>query len=146
MLKRLLFGLLFGLLVGGLLAAAVIKGVGMFAFTGSTGAVVLAYVFAAVTGVLVGLVAGKPIWASGGQIEAGLKAVVGGGAVGGALAWSFARRGVSVTVVEAGRIGRGASYAAAGVLSPDWSGEDPPPLTALADALGRAVAAAQDDM
>ncbi len=76
MLKRLLYGLFFGLLVGGLLAAAVVKGIGMLAFTGGSGAV-LAYVFAAVTGVLVGLVAGKPIWASGGQIEAGLKAVVG---------------------------------------------------------------------
>ena len=76
MLKRLAYGLIFGLLVGGLLAAAVVKGIGMLEFTGGTGSV-LAYVFAAVTGVLVGLVAGKPIWASGGQIEAGLKAVVG---------------------------------------------------------------------
>jgi hypothetical protein len=76
MLKRLLYGLFFGLFVGALLAAAVIKGLGMVAFTG-TGGAVLAYVFAAVTGVLVGLVAGKPIWASGGQIEAGLKATAG---------------------------------------------------------------------
>lgn len=76
MIKRLVVGLLFGLLVGGLLAAAVIKGIGMLAFTGGTGTA-LAYVFAAVTGVLVGLVAGKPIWASGGQIEAGLKAFFG---------------------------------------------------------------------
>ncbi len=76
MVKRLLFGLVFGLLVGALLSAAVIKGLGMVAFTG-TGGTVLAYVFAAVTGVLVGLVAGKPIWAAGGQIEAGLKAVAG---------------------------------------------------------------------
>jgi len=76
MIKRLVVGLLFGLLVGGLLAAAVIKGIGMLAFIGGTGAV-LAYVFAAVTGVLVGLVAGKPIWSKGGQIEAGLKAFFG---------------------------------------------------------------------
>jgi hypothetical protein len=89
MLKRLLFGLLFGLLVGGLLAAAVIKGVGMYAFTG-TGGTILAYVFAAVTGVLVGLVAGKPIWASGGQIEAGLKAVVGAGVAAAAM-WAMRR-------------------------------------------------------
>jgi hypothetical protein len=89
MLKRLLFGLLFGLLVGGLLAAAVIKGVGMYAFTG-TGGAILAYVFAAVTGVLVGLVAGKPIWASGGQIEAGLKAVVGAGVAAAAM-WAMRR-------------------------------------------------------
>ncbi len=76
MLKRLAYGILFGLLVGALLAAAVVKGIGMLAFTGGTGAV-LAYVFAAVTGVLVGLVAGKPIWSAGGQIEAGLKAFFG---------------------------------------------------------------------
>ncbi len=85
MLKRLLFGLIVGLIVGGLLAAAVIKGLGMVAFTG-TGGTVLAYVFAAVTGVLVGLVAGKPIWVSGGQIEAGLKAIVGAGVAAAAMA------------------------------------------------------------
>jgi hypothetical protein len=84
MLKRLVFGLIFGLLVGGLLSAAVIKGLGMVAFTG-TGGTVLAYVFAAVTGVLVGLVAGKPIWAAGGQIEAGLKAVAGAIVAAGAM-------------------------------------------------------------
>lgn len=77
MVKRLLFGLLLGLIVGGAIAAAVIKGLGMLTFGLETGGAILAYVFAAVTGVLVGLVAGKPIWASGGQIEAGLKAVVG---------------------------------------------------------------------
>lgn len=60
--------------------------------------------------------------------------VVGGGAIGGAVAWALARRGVSVTVVEAGRIGRGASWAAAGVLAPEWNGSDPPSLTALAAA------------
>jgi hypothetical protein len=93
MLKRLVLGLLLGLLVGGLIAAAVIKGLGMLAFDG-TGGMVLAYVFAAVTGVLVGLVAGKPIWASGGQIEAGLKAVV--GALLGAGAMFAMRRWLSV--------------------------------------------------
>jgi glycine oxidase len=60
--------------------------------------------------------------------------VIGGGAIGGSVAWSLARRGASVTVVEAGRVGRGASWAAAGVLSPDWSGSDPPALTALSEA------------
>lgn len=89
MLKRLVFGLLFGLFVGGLLAVAVIKGLGMASFVG-TGGAVLAYVFAAVTGVLVGLVAGKPIWASGGQIEAGLKAVVGAG-IAAAGMWAMRR-------------------------------------------------------
>ena len=60
--------------------------------------------------------------------------VIGGGVIGGSIAWSLARRGMSVTIVEAARIGRGASYAAAGVLSPEWSGEDPPALTTLAEA------------
>ncbi len=44
--------------------------------------------------------------------------IIGGGAIGAAVAWSLARRGVSVTIVEAGRIGRGASWASAGVLAP----------------------------
>jgi hypothetical protein len=90
MLKRLLFGLIFGLLVGGLLAAAVVKGVGILAFATSGAGVALPYVFAAVTGVLVGLVAGKPIWSSGGQIEAGLKAVV-GAAIAAAAMWAMRR-------------------------------------------------------
>ncbi|HMB03788.1 MAG TPA: glycine oxidase ThiO [Isosphaeraceae bacterium] len=58
--------------------------------------------------------------------------VVGGGAIGGALAWALARRGLTVTMVEAGRIGRGASRAAAGVLAPDRSAETPPALAVLA--------------
>jgi len=107
MLKRLLFGLVFGLFVGGLLAAAVIKGLGMVAFAG-TGGAILAYVFAAVTGVLVGLVAGKPIWAAGGQIEAGLKAVA--GAIVGAGAMFAMRRwfGVSLDLHSMG-LGAGAA-------------------------------------
>ena len=93
MVKRLLYGLVFGLFVGGLLAAAVVKGLGMAVFAGTSGAI-LAYVFAAVTGVLVGLVAGKPIWAAGGQIEAGLKAVA--GALVGAAAMFAMRRWLSL--------------------------------------------------
>ena len=95
MVKRLVFGLLLGVLVGGLIAAAVIKGLGMLSFA-STGGAILAYVFAAVTGVLVGLVAGKPIWASGGQIEAGLKAVA--GALLGAGAMFAMRRWLNIDV------------------------------------------------
>ena len=76
MLKRLLLGLVIGLVVGLLVAGVAIEGLGLMSFAG-TGGAALAYVFAAVTGVLVGLVAGKPIWARGGQIEAGLKAFFG---------------------------------------------------------------------
>ncbi|MGO8991777.1 MAG: hypothetical protein ACLQVI_00505 [Polyangiaceae bacterium] len=72
MLRRLFVGLLIGAIVGGLVAAGVIAGLGMLKLTG-----IFAYVFAAATGTLTGLVAGKPIWASGGQIEAGLKAFFG---------------------------------------------------------------------
>jgi hypothetical protein len=46
---------------------------GIAAFDG----IFVTYLSAAVVGVVTGLVAGKPIWASGGQIEAGLKAVFG---------------------------------------------------------------------
>src|SRR5450432_612353 len=77
MIKRLLYGLVFGLFVGAIVAAIAVRGLGLVAFADTGGGTALAYVFAAVTGILVGLVAGKPIWASGGQIEAGLKAFFG---------------------------------------------------------------------
>src|ERR1700677_2364582 len=72
MLKRLFVGLVIGAIVGGLVAAGVIAGLGWVTVPGF-----FAFVLAAATGALVGLVAGKPIWASGGQIEAGLKAFFG---------------------------------------------------------------------
>jgi hypothetical protein len=71
MILRLLFGLVKGLVVGGLLGLGLVQ-LGM----GTPGALV-AYLGAAAAGVIVGLVAGKPIWAEGGRIEAGLKAGVG---------------------------------------------------------------------
>jgi glycine oxidase len=58
--------------------------------------------------------------------------VIGAGAIGGALAYALARRGLSVIVTDSGRIGRGATWASAGVLAPDWSGHDPQALTNLA--------------
>jgi hypothetical protein len=71
MLGRLLIGILKGLVVGGLLGFGLVKlGVGV------PGAVI-AYLAAAVTGVVIGLVAGKPIWAKDAKIEAGAKAFVG---------------------------------------------------------------------
>ncbi|HEY5240387.1 MAG TPA: hypothetical protein VIJ22_02935 [Polyangiaceae bacterium] len=77
MLRRLLIGLILGVIVGGLAAAALVAGLHMPLFAADTGGTVLAYLAAAVTGVLTGLVAGKPIWASGAKIEAGLKAFFG---------------------------------------------------------------------
>jgi hypothetical protein len=71
MLGRLLIGIVKGLLVGSLLGFGLVK-LGL-AMPGA----LLAYLAAAVTGVITGLVAGKPIWAKDAKIEAGTKAVVG---------------------------------------------------------------------
>jgi hypothetical protein len=68
MILRLLLGLVKGLVVGGLL------GLGLVQLGMATPGALFAYVAAALVGVIVGLVAGKPIWAEGGRIEAGLKA------------------------------------------------------------------------
>lgn len=71
MLGRLLIGIVKGLVVGGLIGFGLVK-LGM-ALPGA----LIAYLAAAVTGVVIGLVAGKPIWAKDAKIEAGAKAVVG---------------------------------------------------------------------
>jgi hypothetical protein len=71
MLGRLLIGIVKGLMVGALLGYGLVR-LGM----GVPG-VVVAYLAAALAGVLVGLVAGKPIWAKDAKIEAGTKAFVG---------------------------------------------------------------------
>jgi hypothetical protein len=76
MLRRLLVGLVLGFVVGGALAAALVAGLKTTTFVG-TGGAALAYLVAALTGVVTGLVAGKPIWASGAKTEAGLKAFFG---------------------------------------------------------------------
>jgi hypothetical protein len=71
MLGRLLIGIVKGLIVGSLLGFGLVKlGVAL------PGAVI-AYLAAALTGVVIGLVAGKPIWAKDAKIEAGTKAFVG---------------------------------------------------------------------
>ena len=71
MLGRLLIGIVKGLVVGGLLGFALVKlGLGL------PGAVI-AYIAAAFMGVIIGLIAGKPIWAKDAKIEAGTKAAVG---------------------------------------------------------------------
>jgi glycine oxidase len=44
--------------------------------------------------------------------------VVGGGIIGLAIAWRARQRGMTVTVLERGEIGRGASHVAAGMLAP----------------------------
>ena len=71
MLGRLLIGIVKGLLVGSLLGFGLVK-LGL-AMPGP----IVAYLAAAVTGVITGLIAGKPIWAKDAKIEAGTKAFVG---------------------------------------------------------------------
>ena len=73
MLKRLLAGLVFGTVIGGVMAAIMVQGLGVVVFTNPF----YAYGAAAATGLLSGLVAGKPIWSGEGRIEAGLKAFFG---------------------------------------------------------------------
>ena len=75
MLRRLIFGLVLGLMVGAGLAAGLVR-LGEGSFAAGSGAM-LAYLAAAVAGGLTGLVAGKPIWASGAKVEGGLKALFG---------------------------------------------------------------------
>jgi len=57
--------------------------------------------------------------------------VAGGGAIGCAIAWRLAQRGSSVTVVERGVPGTGATAAAAGMLSPLGELRHAPALAAL---------------
>ena len=71
MLFRLVLGLLKGIVIGGLVGFGLAK-LGMAAPSA-----LFAYLAASLVGALVGLIAGKPIWAADGRIEAGLKAVFG---------------------------------------------------------------------
>lgn len=69
--KRLLIGFIKGIFVGALVGAALWK-LWPTAMVG-----VFGYAFAAITGVVVGLIAGKPIWAKGAAVEVGLKSLIG---------------------------------------------------------------------
>jgi hypothetical protein len=62
MLKRLIVGLILGTVIGAVVAAVLVQGLGMVLFSNA----VFAYLAAAATGVITGLVAGKPIWAADG--------------------------------------------------------------------------------
>ncbi len=75
MVKRLVVGLSIGLVTGIVLAVALVQGLNVSFMT--AGGAVLAYLAAAASGGIVGLVTGKPIWASEGKIESILKAAVG---------------------------------------------------------------------
>ncbi|WP_437905536.1 hypothetical protein WME95_45860 [Sorangium sp. So ce327] len=90
MLGRLILGVVKGLIVGGLLGFALAK----LGFAAPMA--IVAYLAAALAGVLVGLIAGKPIWAKDAKIEAGMKAFV--GALLGAGLMYAARRWLTVPV------------------------------------------------
>ena len=111
MLGRLLIGLLKGLVIGGLLGFGLAK-LGL----GAPMALV-AYPAAALAGILVGLVAGKPIWAKDAKIEAGMKAFV--GAILGAGLMFAARKWLTMEVALPlqGLVEAKASSGALGVLA-----------------------------
>jgi len=54
--------------------------------------------------------------------------IVGGGIIGGSIAWRLAAEGLAVTVFERGRLGAEASWAAAGMLAPQAEAEGPGPI------------------
>jgi len=60
--------------------------------------------------------------------------VVGGGIVGSAIAWRLAKAGAAVTLVDKGPIGREASWAAGGMLTPVHLAEYPPALAGACSA------------
>lgn len=62
--------------------------------------------------------------------------IVGAGVAGCAIAWELASRGASVQVVDPRGIGRGATYASAGILAPRIEGRDAPLLRLALCSLG----------
>ena len=111
MLGRLLLGLVKGLLIGALLGFGLAKlGLG-------APIALIAYPAAALGGILVGLVAGKPIWAKDAKIEAGMKAFV--GAILGAGLMFAARRWLTmeVTLPLQGLVEAKAASGAIGMLA-----------------------------
>jgi glycine oxidase len=54
--------------------------------------------------------------------------IIGGGIIGGSIAWQLAAEGVKVTLFERGRLGLEASWAAAGMIAPQAEAEGPGPI------------------
>src|SRR5690242_20471846 len=54
--------------------------------------------------------------------------VIGGGVIGGSVAWRLAGEGIAVTLVERGRPGQEASWAAAGLVGPQGEADRPGPF------------------
>ena len=115
MIRRLFVGLVLGLIIGGLVATGLVAGLHVPMFLGSGGAA-LAYLAAALTGTLTGLFAGKPIWSSGGKVEAGLKAFF-GALVGAGLMFALRQWGggfhIDLTALNAGGAGAAGELPAA---------------------------------
>lgn len=57
--------------------------------------------------------------------------VIGGGIIGGSVAWRLAAEGIKVTVLERGQVGQEASWAAAGMIAPQAEAEGPGPFLDL---------------
>lgn len=72
--------------------------------------------------------------------------VVGGGAVGCAIAWELTKRGVSVALLEARRVAGESSGVAAGMLTPLAESPRPGPFTDLAIAALRGYAAVASEL
>lgn len=54
--------------------------------------------------------------------------VIGGGIIGSCIAWRLAREGAEVTLLERGRLGQEASWAAAGMIAPQAEAQGPGPF------------------
>jgi len=54
--------------------------------------------------------------------------IIGGGIIGGSVAWALARAGLQATILERGRAGQEASWAAAGLLAPQAEADGPGPF------------------
>jgi len=54
--------------------------------------------------------------------------IIGGGIIGASCAWRLASEGVEVVVLERGRLGQEASWAAAGLIGPQGEAEEPGPF------------------
>ena len=51
--------------------------------------------------------------------------IVGAGVAGCSIAWELASRGAAVTVIDTRGVGKGATYASAGILAPRIEGHSP---------------------
>ncbi len=100
---RLLWSVVLAGLVGGAVAALAVKVFGIVTLSA-----LAAYPLAVLVGVVVGLLAGKPVWVEGARIEAGLKAAF-GALVAAGLMWAL-RTWVGFEVdLSAASLGHGAA-------------------------------------